>query len=533
MVLNPLAVKKFEGRKRRDSRKWKRASKAALDEQAEKMELERLWHFEPYDYQYVCLLLALKWRSLMLELEQGLGKTKITLDWFAQLRSWGLEGKLCVFVPGSALLYGWMDEARTHQPGLRFQVLDADGQDARWAQVESDDYDVLVVTYQGHAALCTQTVVKKDRKGKPLKSGKKEWKPVASKVKRFMRHFDAVAWDECSFLGDPKSLWFRLARRWIAHTDYRLGLTGTPFDEKPEQGWSQSFLVDKGHALGESQGLFRQSFCVAKENPFTGWDEWHFEKKNAARMGRYMRHSSIVYTSKETQDLPELIGGLLSDPQRYWNREVALPPATWEKYQDILQEMRDARGHRRLTESKYLQLRQLFCGYLRFKDDEGGEHELVFKDNPKLDALEQEIAKIPKDDSIIIFAHHQRPVELIAERLRKAKLKPLTYFGQSPPKKREKTLADFKAKRARILIGTQAIAFGLNLQAANWLLIFEQPESGKVRRQLEKRPWRDGQPKRCRVMDFLHRGTLETRIQEKLAGGRELLDEILKGDFEV
>jgi hypothetical protein len=70
----------------------------------------------------------------------------------------------------------------------------------------------------------------------------------------------------------------------------------------------------------------------------------------------------------------------------------------------------------------------------------------------------------------------------------------------------------------------------LNLQHANYMFFFEQPDSPINRQQGEKRIWRPGQVKPVYYIDPFMDGSVDERIFYSNQQGKKLLDQLLKGE---
>lgn len=67
----------------------------------------------------------------------------------------------------------------------------------------------------------------------------------------------------------------------------------------------------------------------------------------------------------------------------------------------------------------------------------------------------------------------------------------------------------------------------MNLQGANYMIVYEQPDSPIDRKQGEARLWRPGQAQRVFIYDLLVRGTVDERMLAANLAGKKLLDELL------
>jgi len=69
----------------------------------------------------------------------------------------------------------------------------------------------------------------------------------------------------------------------------------------------------------------------------------------------------------------------------------------------------------------------------------------------------------------------------------------------------------------------------LNLQAANYVVFFEQPDNPITRQQAERRVWRPGQTKRVLMYDLLVKATKDHALYKSNKAGEDLLKSIMSG----
>ena len=80
------------------------------------------------------------------------------------------------------------------------------------------------------------------------------------------------------------------------------------------------------------------------------------------------------------------------------------------------------------------------------------------------------------------------------------------------------------------LIQTQAGAEGLNLQEANHLIYFSPPLSSAKFEQSKKRIHRIGQRKTCFYYHLVSEGSIEEKIYDALAKGKDYIDQLFEED---
>jgi SNF2 family DNA or RNA helicase len=502
-MIKKSAVDDFLSRKRADSDKAKRFSRRTLVWRARR--ICRSFHTEPYKHQLVAFLLAEKHAGYFLMLDMGAGKTKVSLDLIRHRRARHL-----VLVPGTANVGEWLEQAALHQPGLNAVGLEEGMTAEKRHNAVLWPSDLLVTTYAGWLRLCCQ------KRGKRLQ--------VDDKRARLMEEqFDGVIFDESTALKNPQSLTFKCAKRLASRCRYRLALSGTPFDKDPGDLWAQFYAVDLGDTLGQSLGLYRQAFFELRENHWNRWGEWHFVKRHRKTLNRMLRHRSVHYSMRECTELPPTTGGI---EQGFKVHRVGMPQSTMRYYASVQEELAKAKGDYTLTENTYMRMRQLTAGYMTLKDDEE-KMRIAFKRNPKADAVVQLLSEVPGDQQAIVFVHFNLSGDLVSERLKDAGIKHALVYGKT--RKKRKVVESFKRGEVPVLVGSSAVAYGLNLHCASYLFFFESPDSCIVRRQVEKRMVRPGQKRKTFIHDIAVRGSIDEKILDLQAQGIDLHQAIVEG----
>lgn len=520
MALDPRVTQRFLKRKLANSDKAKRFSLGALDRKLAALNPPPRVRLPMLRHQKISFLLAAKYGSYFPILGVGLGKTKLMLDLFSWRKRRKDSKRLLVLVPGIGNVGGWEAEVEKHAPHLRFTGIDDRVLGAEREEALKHPGDIVVMTYQGWANAVCVTVEKRGRNGKTTR----EWTVDPKKAKKLERLFDEVCFDESHLLKNHMGLYFRAARRLSSVCRYRTCLTGTPFSRDPASLWSQFFVVDRGQTLGHSIGLMRAALFKQVKNYWSRGHDYKFDESKWETLHRMMKHRSVRFSEDECLDLPKSLGGYV-DPII---RQCMLPKKTWTYYERLVEELRAAQGDIRLMDNAYARMRQLCSGWLPVKDGVGGRHEIVFPTNPKLDLLVAELEAIPEDDKVIVACEYVKTGDLIAERLKKLKVKHLRLYGQTTGKGR--VIKSFREDPSiRVLVASKAGSTGHNLQAASWIIFFESPNDPASRKQFEGRIRRTGQKKRPHYIDLHVIGGIEGPILESLRTGADLLDLVVEG----
>jgi superfamily II DNA or RNA helicase len=520
MATSQLLIDRYLARKLRNTEKVKLVTDDQLDLRIAK--LKHSFSKTPYKHQKVCFLLGVHQPGFLFLLDMGLGKTYISLNVFDYFNNAGLnEGKsMLVLVPNSTNVAGWEQQCKEHAPHLSFGGFHETVPAAERQAMAAEPPNILCMTYMGLLALVCDRKEKKGKKGK--KDDEKGLEVNPKKLAAFASKFYMVVADESTAIRNHQALTTRVCFQLAKYIPRRYCLTGTPMGKDPQALWSQFYFVDNGDTLGSTLGLFRSVFFTAKKNYWSGYPEYVFNKEKESQLYRTIQHYSIRYSEAECQDLPDLVRTTVP---------VILPPETWQYYNDLTDELREAKtkGNFKLVGNVFLRMRQLSGGFLGYKDPMDEKKEIVFKDNPKLEALVELLHEVPEGRKVVVFNEYIKSGDLICERLAKEKIKHVRMYGETRDKKA--TLEQFMTDKTTkvCVINSQSGAFGLNLQVANYVIFYESPVDPIIRRQAEKRCHRGGQTETVFMWDLVVKNTVDEKIVQYVQEGKSLFDAIIEG----
>jgi SNF2 family DNA or RNA helicase len=417
--------------------------------------------YKPYKHQMASLVAGISNKSFLYFLDMGTGKSAI-VTWLLEHKKLvgKVKKKILVLVPNVSLIGNWKREL-SKQSNLTCTGLVGDKKD-KLKKLEEDS-DIFLLNYQG-----LQTLVA-DR----IKVGKKGKRVInKDKMRLFAQQFDAVVYDEIhsSGLGNKKTLTFEICSNISKCCEYRYGLTGTPFGRDPINLWSQFYLIDFGETLGKSITFFRNIFFSMKQNYWGGID-YKLKKNMEQVLHDKIKNKSLRYSEEEANTLPEKV---------YITKTVSFPRESQVYYdkakKDMIDEVRaisNSKGQEySILKNTFVNLRMLTSGYIRYKNEEEENAERIdipFKDNPKLDMLEELLLEMPDDSKVVVFFEYTASGKLIRERLNKLKVKYSYLAGETRDKDGacKKFLTDKKCKV--FVSNSRSGGVGLDLQVANQL----------------------------------------------------------------
>lgn len=154
------------------------------------------------------------------------------------------------------------------------------------------------------------------------------------------------------------------------------------------------------------------------------------------------------------------------------------------------------------------------------------------KSSVKVKELKRMLDEDFKYSKVIIISQYKRMIEILKRELKSHE--PLVITGDTDMGDRQFIVKQFNESTRNVLMGTEAIQKGLNLQVASVLLNFDLPWNPADLEQRRGRFHRIGSPHRSiRMVNLITKGTVEYKIMEKLYHKGELFEKIFKQDAEL
>jgi non-specific serine/threonine protein kinase len=511
-MLNKRIIDEFLARKL-DSFDWlkdcsRKELLAALSELKPKPDFGQI---KPWDHQLACFLILLELKRFIFHIDMGGGKTLLTLMLLKYRKQRGDKPKAIVFVPYITSVETWVEEVKKHAPDLLCVPLLGSGNDNLSAM--SAPGDLFVICYQSALAMVSETATSK--------KGKTKWTLTPKQVRKYFADFDMLVMDEIHKCKGVTSLYYRMCRAISAQCDWVMGLTGTPFGKDLQDLWPQYYLIDFGETLGPTMGFYRDLFFDSKQGYFGGYKHT-FKKKLMPKLERTIKNCSIYYGIDEFYDMP---------PKEYIIKNVNCPDASNVYAEASTKKLREAikDGQYREVESEYLKLRQLSSGFMTLKGTDDDKIQIRLEDNPKLEALEDILISLPFGRKAIIFHHFVFTNTIISDRLKKLKINHARIWGKQKDPIGQLRLFKDNPDCTVLVLNDKSGSSSLNLQTANYLIYFEQPDSPIDRQQSERRVWRPGQSQRVLIYDLLMRRTADYPLYKSNKAGADMLKQLLAG----
>jgi len=441
-----------------------------------------LAELRPYQlegYRWLMRLYALGFGACLAD-DMGLGKTVQTL---ALILARAEKGPSLVVAPASVLSV-WKEEVRKFAPGLKVISL-GEVEDREKALSQAGPGTLVLLSY-----------------------GLLQQEETARKIEGLS--WNVVVLDEAQHIKNYRTKRARHAYKLRAR--FRLATTGTPVENRLEELWSLFRFITPG-LLGSFEE-FRRRFIVPIEK----------EKDSAAlkRLRRLIRPFLLRRTKAEV--LEEL-------PPR---TEITIPVELSSEEQELyhllrLEALREiegfsgGEGERKLRLLAHLTRLRLFCASPRLLYPE--------KEIPesKLSALLELLEEIlSAGHRVLVFSQFVKFLRRLEEALGERNLSWLTLEGSTPVREREKRVQAFMRGEAPIfLLSLKAGGFGLNLTAADYVILCDPWWNPAVEIQATDRVHRLGQTRPVTVYRLVTRDTVEEKVCLLQEEKRELAEEVL------
>jgi superfamily II DNA or RNA helicase len=421
--------------------------------------------------------------------DMGLGKTVQILALIALEKSRGNLVEPALVVAPTSLMTNWCNEAQKFAPELKVLVLHGANRKQRFDSISG--HDLVLTTY-------------------PLIAWDKEI--------LLARDWHIAALDEAQTVKNPDAATSRLIRDLKAK--HRFCLTGTPMENHLGELWSIMSFANRGY-LGD-----KAAFARHWRSPI----EKRADAARAAVLARRVRPFLLRRTKAEVAaELP---------PKTEILETIVLEGSQRDLYDSIRLSMsakvRKAIAARGLAKSHIivlealLRLRQVCCDPALLKLDDGVE-----RPSAKLDRLMEMVLELLSEGrKIIVFSQFTSMLALIRIRLDAERIRYSLLTGETVDRKT--AIETFQGGATDVfLVSLKAGGVGLNLTAADTVIIFDPWWNPAVEQQAIDRAHRIGQDKAVFVYRLVAAGTVEEKMDELKARKRALADSLFDRDGRI
>lgn len=418
--------------------------------------------------------------------DMGLGKTIQALALLCRRHiDEGSDRPSLLIVPTS-LIGNWQREAERFAPALKVLVLHGPTRHTRFGQIAN-----------AHLVITTYPLLHRDYKA------------------IFAQNYELAILDEAQAVKNPAAASAKRIRDIKARQ--KLALTGTPIENNLQELWALYDWAVPG-LLGNRKS-FRENFRLKIENANDG----------AARQQLATRIRPFLLRRTKEQvasDLP---------PKTEINEFVTLTGTQRDLYETIRVAMdarvRDAITSRGLNATRItvldalLKMRQVCCDPRLVKLESAQKVTESAKRERLLEMLEELLAEGRK---VLVFSQFVEMLTLIEQDAKERGIDYALLTGQT--KDRQSEIERFQAGEVSLfLISLKAGGVGLNLTAADTVILYDPWWNPAVERQAMDRAHRIGQDKPVFVYRLIAQGSVEAAIQEMQAKKQALTDSLFEG----
>lgn len=422
--------------------------------------------------------------------EMGLGKTVQTLAALQHLKSIKEEArratKPALIVCPTSVTTNWLYEARRFTPKLKTIMLHGPKRKDLFAEIEESD--IVITSY---------ALLRGDR----FELEKQE--------------FSYIILDEAQNIKNPLTATAKAAK--ALRASRRLALTGTPTENRPLELWSIFDFLMPGY-LGTYE-FFKNNIEKPILNNLTGIP--------AVRMLNNKTKPFILrrLKSEVEKQLP---------PKIESNMHVAMTDSQKQLYAQILEEVRPkvieavsqkgVRGASVSILAALLRLRQV-CNHPNSID---GLKDLPGYDSGKFELLKELLEEsLASGRKILLFSQFREMLAIIRRWLEAQKVKFLYLDGAT--KNRQQLVDQFNqdVETKLFLISLKAGGTGLNLTAADTVIIYDPWWNPAVENQAIDRAHRIGQTKHVNVYRLITEDSIEQKIMDLKAKKSSIIDALI------
>ncbi|OMJ78550.1 hypothetical protein SteCoe_21612 [Stentor coeruleus] len=416
--------------------------------------------------------------------EMGLGKTLQTISMIAQLALEGETAPSIVIVPKSTLS-NWVKEFKKWCPSLEiFEFYAAQGEREllRPRIPRTDSYQALLTTYE--------TVLME--------------KGLLKTVK-----WNYLIIDEAHRIKNEKSVLSQVVRLFTAR--HRLLITGTPLQNNLQELWA---LLN-----------FLMPLIFGSSNDFNEW----FDLTNSQ-----LSDQNYIITQLHKILKPFMLRRLKREvetklpPKKELYVFLSMTDLQKDLYKKILTkniEVINGFGEKSQLINTIMQLRKTCNHPYLFEGVEPGppflDGDHIIEASMKFKFLDQLIPKlIEKNSKLLIFTQMTRLLDILDDFLNYRGYKFCRIDGNTHYIERENQIERFQKEDSDVMIfilSTRAGGLGINLHAANTVIIYDSDWNPQVDIQAQDRAHRIGQTKPVTVYRFIIEGTVEEKIAERAA----------------
>jgi len=495
--------------------------------------VDYLYKTKPFIHQDKVFLTSRDKEYFALLMEQGTGKSKVTVDTACWLYGTGKIDAMLVIAPNGVHSNWIINEVPIHAPE-HYQPQCA----IYRSQMSKDEEKQLCKVLESPVGI---KIVAMNIEAFVTQKG-------ISFAKNFLINYRSLlVVDESSVIKSPKAQRTKNLLKLAIHAKYRRILTGTPVTQGPLDLYTQFSFLDQHILRTSSFYAFRNRYAIMKEMRTAGRSFMNVVGyTNLDELQTLIAPHSYRVTKSECLDLPEKL---------YSKRYVSMSESQSRLYKqlkkDLLVEYNGMAMSAPLALTKLLRLQQIVGGYfqpdvpMEFNEEVDSDGNLQFipvehaakppqaidKVNPRVESLIELLEEV--NGKVIIWARFRAEIEVICDAIRKQfqGILVVEYHGGVSNEDRAHNIQLFQNDdNCRFFVGhVQAGGKGLTLHAATTVVYYSNDFSLENRLQSEDRCHRIGQNHNVTYVDMVAQGTLDEKIVETLRNKKSVAD-LITGD---
>jgi SNF2 family DNA or RNA helicase len=160
---------------------------------------------------------------------------------------------------------------------------------------------------------------------------------------------------------------------------------------------------------------------------------------------------------------------------------------------------------------------ELKIQFTRYFEDPNALRYLLLEPSSKIDALMNIVEDMDDENSLVVFTYFKGAVDLVCKRLANKGVEYGYITGDVPKSDRDNMVREFQAGVRKVLVGTiGAMREGVTLTRASTVVFLDRAWSPSWNRQAEDRLHRIGQKNAVNVIDIMARNTVDLGRKQKV-----------------
>ena len=460
---------------------------------------------EPFEHQLKAWSMSKDKESFALFMEMGTGKSKVILDTAAYLYDNGNIDTLLLIAPKGAYRNWHINEIPAHLPNhiiYRYAIWSANPRKEEKKYLEdivraSDELRIIIMNIEAFSS--TRGV---------------KWALSLLNTCRAM-----MVVDESTTIKNPNAKRTKAIIKAGTLAKYRRILTGEPVTRDPLDLYSQCEFLDEFHLGFSSFYTFRNRYAIMVN---MNLGHRSFKKvtgfQRTDELNDLLRNFSFRVKKDDCLDLPK---------KSYQYRYVEMTKEQEKAYKEMKELCVTTTTNSVVTVPNKLamlvKLQQIVCGHLI--DNQG---KTTYINNNRMSALLELTEEV--DNKCIIWACYRADLRQISKELKEkyGTDKVVEYWGDTDDKERKAGIISFTKGDAKFFVANPATGgFGLNLQAANTVIYYNNSYNLEHRLQSEDRCHRIGQTRNVNYIDITTLKTVDNLIIKSLKGKKAIATQVM------